>query len=826
MEYRAKTLPIPSNWVHPDLRRRIQERDKAGSSAPIKRISGWNHLVQKRLVFLTSMLKTKKASLADMESALNMLKQDVANMEREKEELSGLAEGLSNQVYYQKSMAGSAILSGTAQGVLTHSDNFDEPCSIVDAQKSVDGYTCPLEVHFLHLFGRQLGFPLCGKVDEAQVRLFLKSFAPLFSWNDSKRCVQPPFFFDEPCLIEEEGTPCRNVACVYWHKNQLEHIKWAVRQFIRAASRFHVADPRLCAIAAFFDHTWTFVDTAKSVQQISRTITNRIQSIIAMGWHTFLLAPGTEMDAGQRVWAAPIAPMPSTSSLREDLLTNDEERRAWRAAAAAGKSSATLLFLEQPTALMWRCMVRIYGETPEQLHWLADQGRQLFPSSPHLQLLYVHTLIEQHESVESCVETCRVAARTLSAQASAASLTLKDTFCAETISRYVAHIVAQGAVYASRGADIAACVALLEEALGIHPCQAFALLPKARENLTLMLICAKQTGGLSQAECLPLASISDHSWTFCRYFPNVTQELCGQLLAGQLELINSCQRSLLNQHMLDEMKSAAQLSLMRVFSVCIQYMEQIMRKLVADSEISQAVLWSEYIHCIGDFDSAQVASAMALQLITDDTKPPVSCILTVLLIWFMDTPDVCMTDKVLQRCALFMQNVGIDQGEIFSSTYMVEKMKVNPTIPPVEWVSFYILYSMKEETLQQYELLSNIPVALYVTDTNAVVLLLMAQARLAADMDDLARFISSLKRALYILRHPFLMWGSPLDIFWNSLVGIAHCTTLMLYSLVPVLLKSLGGKTMEWRLSILKVGEQFGVLHPLLKEHISARDGA
>ncbi|CCW68222.1 unnamed protein product [Phytomonas sp. Hart1] len=434
--------------------------------------------------------------------------------------------------------------------------------------------------------------------------------------------------------------------------------------------------------------------------------------------------------------------------------------------------------------------------------------------------------MERRGGVEACLEACRAAARTLSLHATAAALTLRDTFCAEALSRYVAYILARGAIYASSGGDVAACVGLLEEALGIRAAEAFALLPKARENLTLMLICAKQPGALERLESLPLASISDHVWTFGSDFPSVIQELGSQLLTRQLELINGCQHSLHNPHMLHEMKSAAQLSLLRVFSVRIQYVEQIIKKSVSDSEMSQTVLWSEYIRCIGDFDSTQLATAAALQILGDETETPVCCVLTVLLTWFVETPDRCMADKTRQRCELFMRSIDINHEDLFSSTYMVEKMKLNATIPPVELVAFYILYSMKErETVQQYELLSNTPVALYATDTNAVVLLLMAQARLTAAMNDLDRFSTSLERALYILRYPFLTWGSPLDIFWDSLVDIAHYTTLVLYSLVPVLLKSQGEKTGEWRLEILKIGERLAVLHPLLREHASAGSG-
>lgn len=776
-------------WMHPDLRRQITERYKRYAASRIESLEEYAASLSRQAGSMDSGLQTRKSRLEKLEATVADLRAEVVDMEKDTQGIHGLQDVVSNQIFCQKSIA-SYSPSDARLSLLAEEGPLAGPCA--------------LEVHFLHLVDTCLSPTRAS--DEGTAKPFLAVHAPLFTWDEQTETVRMPFFFDEPCLVESSETLCQNPACSYWHLNQLRFLQSISKRFVMNAHGLR--NYAMCSVAGALSLFALTAERCTSVDNLCRCWATLLQTVISRGWH--------RQWAKATAWVTPVAALRGVPPVREDLLHHEHEKMAWaRANSGNPSASAIAQFETEPTALNWRCLVRLTGHTPTERLWLADRGRTLFPSSPHLQVHYVLTHLDanRHSNPEDCINVCQDAARILSTQAAAAALAQSAITYSEVAARHIAFMIGR-------------CVVTLAESIPslvisflsfvVEPGSGICLLPTAHENFTLMLIVMKQSGTLRGAADLPIAALSDQLLTLSEAFPSKPQDFCGQLLNAQLTLINACQKHVLDPFLLDRMKCSVHLSLLRAFAVGIQYVEQIISKSSPHSEPIQGTLWVEYIRCVANFDSVEASVQVAEQLLAATEPTHRSCLFTVLLLWHLTSHGHGDGSAVASATAhRFIAHHHLNEDELFSAGYL---QSVAPCVCPLEWVALFILLSQSVELPHQSELLLGIPVDLLVCDTDAAVLLLIALVRLAAALDEIELFRSSLHRVLYVLRQPHILHWSPIDSWYGCAVGVAHMVTLVVYRSVPTMLGAAEERTGAWRQVLLEVASGLGVLHPLLQE--------
>lgn len=790
-------------------------------------------------------LSAKRHRLQQLLRSVEELQADISATSQRSELTHSVNEALSNQLFYQRSIASTVTRAYVNTSAFT---------SLHDANSKDSGLPslCALEVHFLHL--SPLCFPASsvaqrhttGEEEEEEakgephdsgegeggksehklqsskesetdsIKEFLHRFTPLFEWDDASFCVRRPYFFDEPCLMETEAVSCTNPACAYWHASQLPHMKACLMTFVDRVTPFHVRDPRLCVVSHFFAELRSFICQSSTLEALCSGVASALDVLIGLGWHVPLTS------SSQSWWVAPVVATPgAASNLESDytatLFRNAAEKDTWQMIRDTGGDSAaaTRLFTQSPSELTWRGLLRAAGHTSEQRAWLAEQGVKLYPSSPALHTAYVLELLHAQAEVAACTSACWAAVDALSIQATAAcSVDPPDTLYALHAARHMAYVLVRcAAALASRDTD--AAVTLLSAV--VEQGSSLLLTPIALTNFALLLIVLKQTGTLAEvAATLPLGAVSDQLFTLGACFPRRPQEFCGQLLNGQLELIAACQRERFDPQLLEKMKASVQLSLLRAFSVSLQYVEQILKKAAPHSETTQGVLWTEYARCVALHDSTSAARQVTVALL-DTAVTDCSCLLGLLLSWHVAVYREKVDALAERCCAAFEHRHHLPPSSSLEEKYVAGSATADVQV--VEWIAYGILSASQAPThVARHAALCALPLELLVADVDGAVLWLFAMVKNAAAVADLAVFTDGVERALVVLQEYHVRCWSPLDVWYDEVIGTPHCVVLRLYQTLPALLSSAGDHTEAWRVVVLQVASRLGVLHPLLRD--------
>lgn len=778
---------IAQQWVHPDLNRHVAEKESAPARSAVDTAAQEVDTIKDFASRLKHDLKDKRSVLVNCQKRLQEALEQVHALE----EMTGLSwrvySSQLSQLQFHKAQLSSKTVPAATAVSYTYSqlETLAQPLPLVD-------------VGFLHLF-RQSTTALRARA--ADIHAFVERFAPLFPVNEETGLVDVPVLMGEPCLVDATESVCPVMGCPYWHADQLEHLRRVLQRTLEAIAACAGSDPNLCPALYFCLSVQRTLRGCRTVDELCACMAEALNTVVAHGWHVNLLLPsGT-------AWAwTPSLTLPPRQPAAA-LLRNPVELEAWGAVEAAGGDGCRC-FAERQDSVVWRILMR-QGGSPGARRWLAERGLTLFPACPQLHVSLMSSLIECGAPAEDCFRTCLNGVRLLAGQVAAASaLGVDERFC-QTASRCIAYMSALCLAYVS-GHDSKLGVHLLTTLLEDNGGQS-ALLPAAVTNFTLLLVVLRQTDSLSNMHALPLAAISDVPFTLSEPFPSPPKDFCRALLNGNNALVRRCQAELLYSDTFDQILAAVQSSLVTSFSFNLQFVEQLTKSVSSGSDVAQVTQWLTYVHSVRRFHRQWGAQQVLERLLLSSAG---HCTLTLAAVWELE--DMKLFVGVDAFCEEFAKANEIDVSRLDCVDYL---LSFDPAITVIEWTSFLILRSRHQAaTLEQrYEALKNIPIELYVNDFSASVLVLLERLKVACTLTDPhASIEETIETFLCLFRETHLQWWSPVDVWFNSAVGVPHYLSLFIFHLMPSLLSS-PESIRRSRVCLVQTAAKLGVLHPLLR---------
>ncbi|CAJ1008793.1 hypothetical protein Q4I28_004106 [Leishmania naiffi] len=835
----VRQLSIPASWVHTDLQKLRLRLERVAVTVQIKELEDHRRYVESQVGAVERRTSRQRFRIEQLTKELQSLTAELAPELTLLEEGHHIAEGMRNQLHYQKMISRAySSYSGEVTGL--------SPTSSVGTVDLRISMVCPLSVQGLSLLPRCVANAAPPKA--ADVEAFLWRYAPLFQWREEEQVVKPPFFFDEPCLMErgtdgslsaseESGVlgavVCRNAACPYWHRDQLTHVKMAVKVFLDSVRCQSVLDEYLCAVthatACLARHAYH----ADSISLVCALLCEVLQTLIATGLHVRLLTGKQSTRAMMSAPTVKATDVPCAAPSRGALLRRAEEVERWDAVEQQQRqhslsidpfplaTAAAVQFQLHPTSLSWRCMLAAV-EDVSQRRWLGRQGVELFPSSPELHLQYVLAVLSSGGGVAEVVESCLAACRTLSAQAAASVVASLD--CgqyATSVARHVAYLLARVFVHVAQ-TDTVTALAFLAPLLSSDAEAGVAalLLPLARQNLTLLMVALRRTGHLYYAKYLPLAAISDIALELSPPDGANPSESGRDALYASLKLVTSYKRDHFDAQLVSSCDAALQISLLRTFSYRLAYIERVVEKTVPESPLSQAVLYSEYVDAVAQQQSVHAAVLVADALARNKGA---SCTLILLLrgrlrMWGASlSPDA--QNVVLEFCTA--SHLSLDELGDPSHLRDVFQQPSFSRSSPVEWVCAYALHVMwtsGDEAAAEsvWERMNALPVELLIHDAVATAFCFHILLQLSGEARSATLFHRTVRRCLSLFLEAHLLSWSALEGSAGDMIGLPHYLSLCIYQDVPLLLGPSSGDTFAWRCLVLEVAASLGVLHPLL----------
>ncbi|KEG12318.1 hypothetical protein DQ04_01801030 [Trypanosoma grayi] len=799
MESIPPKTSVPDEWIHPALRQMLIQRGHPhnSSSQRIAVLEKQRSEIDDALRGMYQSLGEKKNTLQEMDLRRQRMMEEIEWGEGRISLLSSILKRLDEQIVLQKT-------SGTQE--------LHDTSNAEDHQSP----QCPLNVVSIVTRGQ---LTPCYRTDEATRRCFFSRYAPLFTLSDSPpmmaQRVTEPNFFDEACLMETDTDSCKNLACPYWHKDQLARVKLGVRHLISRYVLFTKGNSAICDASAIFENLSALIDAASSLVDAVRIQRDAVNCVVSLGWEKIFLLEDEEgeKEEGRKQiagWETPLLPRLDKSLHHvTSLLRDQSESDMWAhimCATSGPLGGATELFQKHSESLSWRCLMRVAGTTPDRLLWLATQGVALFPTSPSIQLSYVLALLRSGCAMSDCVDACIRAAQSLSAQAATLTLSQRDVQWSETAARYNAYMIAVTCIHVSE-TDANAATKLLIAVTDVPG--RFCLLPLAQQNLMLMLVALQQTGRLEGASSLPLASISDVAFVLSEHFPSRPLEVCRQLLTKQLTLLPRCNDAGIDVELTEWMRSAIHLSLMRAFSVDAKLVDQVLVKSPMHSETGLVAIWDEYLRLLGQSDGVLSLLALVWSLLD-------SCQSPLLMVHFVQCLAFHGEDVEAVTNAFIKQFVGI-HGLSIENIHEMATCDV-PGVPSMEWIPFLILYSRRLCPRAQLGFLLGVPISLYCEVVELVLLLWLEALRASMFLQEDEPFHRCVAHGLLLLREPFLRTFSPIDCDFDNMISFAHVASLMVYRAVPVMLGAAHQLTAHYRQIVLCVSAELHVVHPFLLE--------
>lgn len=850
-EEAGRQLVIPASWMHPDLLKLRQRQERGSAAAQLRELEEQRRRVEAQVVTVEQHTSHKRARIEQLTKELQSLTRELTPELTLLEEGHHIAEGMRNQIYYQKSIG--RTFSAYGHGM--------PPASPTGTAEG-----CPLSVHGLSAFSACTANAAAAV--SADVEAFLRRSAPLYQWAADTQEVRPPYFFDEPCLMERaaDGTlgssdgaaasVCRNAACPYWHRDQLAHVKATVSHFLESVRCLSVLDENLCGVTQLTARLARHVRHADTVTAACALLCESLQTMIALGLHTCLLSGKPSASVMMSAPVLKASDAARTAPPRAELLRRDDEVAQWAAAVnwqreqqqqqlqgAAGSPSAVEAaplhpssaaavahFQRSPSALSWRCLLAAVTD-PVQRSWLARQGIALFPSCPQLHVAYIEALMQCDAAAAELTEACRASCRTLAAQAAASVVAgLDGGQYATEAARHSAYALARVCVRLS-DTDAAAALALLAPLLGgsldgsdAAAASAVLLLPLARQNLTLLMVALRRTGHLRHARHLPLAAVSDVALELAPPDGANPPESGRDALYTALKLVAAYRRDGFDAQLVRTCDGALRLSLLRTFSNRLAYVERVVEKTQPESPLSQALTYGEYVEVVAQQQSVQAAAAIAEALLNDCGT---TCTLALLLrsrlrAWGL--AQIAATGSVVTA---FCAAHSVPTSALADAAQLREALASHPAVTAVEWVSACGLHAMRtaggataasaaEAAWAALE--AAVPVEALLHDVVAAALHFHVLLQLSGEAHSAALFQRTVRCCLVAFREVYLQNWSALDGTSAQMVGLPHYMALRVYHAVPLLLGPHAEETYAWRCVVLEAAASLGVLHPLLVE--------
>lgn len=679
--------------------------------------------------------------------------------------------------------------------------------------------------------------------DETQVAAFLLAFFPILQWNQAEQVAEVAFI-PQPCQAEvvnrssncsdgsggDSDGGCNTPGCRYWHEDQLSHVRAAaVMGFFSIRHQLCTQESQQCLVSRSLLGVMDEVHSSSSLEECCGCLCRGVSRFIRLDWHLRTFIDGVVVRPSDlaRPWAVPVqaatalSPVNYVASYFSVLLRDASEMRLWEylQRGSGSRSSIILrLFAMWPTALVWRALTFFYcSQRRQDVQWMAAYGCKLFASSPHLYLLRVVSHLPDHKATRDAasraVDTCLETAALLSEQCAASLFTKTGGAAFRAIAmRYVAYMVAATAVHLLEGRrsssegvrhDDAGAEASDEEDEGCltevlrllqtatDPARLF-LLPIALQNLSLMLVAVQQQGHLAGVSHLPLGAVSDLLFVLSPS-NDVHQEV--GVLNRQLQLHNRCEEDGLHPGLLEQLKSAAQVSLLRSRHVTAEVMETLMMKSSLSGATLQTSLCLEYVGRVeqsaGPRECKVAAAALAAGVEGQNQ-------LAYLLLRWRCCDTVCQKDS----------QSGSEEGSELSCLEVAARAVLHAcycTDEPHHGLE-YIQECMTAAPCRH--------------DPLAVILLLVGLLKQAGRSSlSLSDFMNCLRVAVDVLLEQHLMWWSPLDSFYQQVIGLPHYAVWLAFYVLPAVLSGRPTESVaEWRRAVLTVGNQYACVHPLLRQ--------
>ncbi|KAF8275417.1 Kinetochore interacting protein 2 [Trypanosoma cruzi] len=778
---------VPEDWIHPALKRQLMDRGRLSSSPKdrLELLERQRTEMESAAVRRKQLLEEKERHLEDLDRRRQRIAEEVKEEERRLMNLRHVHERVGDQLIVQKTIGRQEFQ--TVPGV-----------------EGLQSSSCALRVTGIIGWGEIMS---CFTADEETRERFFSKYAPLFTVNEGGSMplkeVTEPVFFDEMCLMETEGNRCMNSACPYWHRDQLEHAKLGCMGLFARAATCIKGHSSICDAASMFSRFYALIEEATDLADVVRIQRDLINHVANLGWAAAILE-----DEESPTWEAPLLPRPIMSLEHvASLLRDSREKTLWGHiihSKADVVLQATALFKQHADSFSWRCLMRVAGTTIDRLLWLATRGVALFPTSPFIRLSYLVALMKSGCSISDCVEVCLSSAQLISDQAAIAIFSPQETEWCEVAARYVAYMIAISCIHVAR-TDPEAAAGLLDAVLELPG--RICLLPLALQNLNLFLVVLRKTRRLDGASALPLASISDVSFTLGDGFPCFPDNECGQLLSRHLGLIDLCVSAGIDGSLTERMRSSVHLSLMHALSSDAQLVDQILTKSPMHSALGLAEVWVGYLRLVEQRDGT-LSLISLVQSLLDSCQSP---LLMVHLVRFLQVHDENVETVIDNFLEDFAKNRGIllEKVPLMASTD-------SPGLPVDEWIPIVILYSLRLRLRERLELLLSVPLDLYCDVVELVVLLWLETIQVALLLRDDDVFRQCARQGLLLLHEPFLHYFSPVDWDFDEMVSYAHVASLMVYRAIPVLLGTSYQVTAHYRGILLELSAELHVVHPNL----------
>ncbi|CBH11044.1 hypothetical protein, conserved [Trypanosoma brucei gambiense DAL972] len=807
-----KTIPpksrVPPDWIHPALHRQWQRRDKLRTPHELRleELDVQRTEMEEASRRIMSIVSEKKSALEKLDRQREKAKADIDLDEAAAGEITGVLDRLTSQITVHKTLPRcDARLLDTSD-----SENFASGAA-----------HCVLSVECGSTWGAVAS---CFPCDNEIKRSFFSQYAPLFNvTSDDSSAAQKvggAAFFDEGCLLSVDQVSCFNPACPYWHKEQLTHLKLTARKLVSRAANFIRGNRNNCDVAALFHRFRMSMEASTALHDAVRIERDMMNCIATLGWAAIFLQKDEVAENKQGryrpppsriTWDAPIQSKPHMPLMQKlySLLRNPQECSAWESLIGSSPSTliadAVSLFQRHVDVLSWRCLMRVAGDTPERLLWLASRGIEIFPTSPSIRLSHLYALLHSGNTASECVDVCLESVRILSVQASKCTLSSSGKVeWSESVARYIAYMIAMTCVRVAP-MDAQAAMRLLTYAVKVPG--RVCLLPLAQQNLTLMLIAICQTGKLEGMNDLPLASISDVTFALSEHFPGRPQDACAGLLSRQLNMNAGCAAAGIDAELMDRMQSAVHLSLMRAFSSNAVLVERILTKVKMGSVTAMAELWCDYLRVVRQHDGTEALVSLIRSLL-EECKSPLLILHFVKILDFNAEDTTAVASSAVQR---FAEENGITVENIASLA-----SSETVTFPVSDWVPFILLHARSLAPQRRVELIFSIPPVLYCEVPELVFLLWFEIIPPTLLLKDDELFRRCAEYGLVLLREPLLNHFSPIDCNFDEMIAIPHIASLALYRAVPVLLGAAHHLTAHYRKIVLDVSTELHVIHPYL----------
>ncbi|KAG5501348.1 hypothetical protein JIQ42_06349 [Leishmania sp. Namibia] len=835
----TRQLSIPTSWVHADLLKLRRRLERVSVAQRLKALEDHRRCVESQLGAVERRTSRQRACIEKLTKELESLRAELEPELTLLEEGQRIVQGARNQLHYQKSISRThSSCSGELAGLSTGNG-----VGAVDLRIPM---ACPLSVHGLSLLPSCVAHAAPPRA--ADVHAFLQRCAPLFQWSEEEQAVQPPFFFDEPCLMEcgadgtlstseASGVPsaamCHNAACPYWHRDQLTHVKMSVIVLLELVRCQSVLDEHLCAVTHATACLARHVHHADSISLVCALVCEVLQKFIVTGLHVWLLSAKQSTRSMMSAPALTSTDAQRCAPLRAALLRSAEERECWSAIEEQQQkqssssdsfslaTAAAAQFQLHPSSLSWRCMLAAV-ENVALRRWLGRQGVELFPSSPELHLQYVLAVLSGGGAISEVLETCLAACRTLSAQAAASVVASLDSGqYATSVARHVAYLLARVLAHVAQ-TDAAAALAFLGPLLstGAEAGVATLLLPLARQNLTLLMVALRRTGHLRYTQFLPLAAISDIALELSPPDGANPPESGREALYAALKLVASYKRDRFDASLVSSCDAALQISVLRTFSYRLAYVERIVEKTVPESPLAQGVLYSEYVDAVAQQQSVHAAASAADTIAQSEGT---SCTLALLLRGRLLSWGSSFSQDAQCALSAFCAANLLTANELGDPSRLrdVFQLPFFSGSPPVEWVCAYALHVMctsgKEVAAESmWAKIDALPVELLMHDAVAAAFFFHVLLQLSGEAGSATLFQRTVRRCLSLFREVHLLSWSALEGSAGNMIGLPHYLSLCIYQEVPLLLGPGAGETFAWRCLVLEAAASLGVLHPLL----------